>query len=104
MDGDQTPDPDVKKLFVLPGPKMAPEIALFNDPSVQSFIHDNYGLILNDFNSTLANIDHHDWFFHLATRVNQSKPTLIVESARAFVRAHSVEAGILVEQLKGALE
>ena len=83
IDGDQNPEPG-NNIFILPGPRERPEIALFCEPSVCAFIHDHYRINLNDFRASLANIDFHGWFERLGTRVNQSRATLIVECARGF--------------------
>jgi len=100
-DGDKNPTPR-ENIFKLPG-HLPPEKELLDHPEVAKYIQVTYGVNLQDFRATLADIDHHDWFRRLAERVNQNEENLLGEVARSY--AHGLaenEVTTLLSQLKEA--
>jgi predicted ATPase len=87
LDGDKAQTPKLS-VFKLPG-HLPPEKELFASKSVQDYAQAEYGVSLEDFQVSLAGVDHHEWCERLAQRINQQKEALVCELARAYVQAIS---------------
>ncbi len=100
-DADQGDDPK-KNIFKLPG-NAVPENELFSSDSVKGYMQETYGINLDDFAATLADVDHHEWLTRLADRVSQERSALTGEVARAYARGISeADASTLTDLLKEA--
>lgn len=90
-------------IYRLPGTQ-APEKELFSNAAVKEHMTSNYGVNLDDFMVTLAEVDHHDWFERLADHVSLDRSALICETSRVYARGVLENvANSLVMQLKESI-
>ena len=101
LDGDKQDQVKASEnIFALPG-KQSPELELYADENVQSFIKGKYGINLKDFVAGLYKEDHHLYFKELAKHLDQSESSLISEVVDAYTKNLSETLkSSLVEQLK----
>lgn len=100
-DGDKGASPG-DNIFKLPG-TLPPEKELFACNAVREFIQQTYGLNLNDFETGLTGVDHHQWFNRLSEFIHQENNALLREVARIYARSlPEVEALNLTTLLKEA--
>lgn len=101
-DADKGDNPK-KNIFKLPG-TMPPEKEIFQNTQIIDHINSIYGFDLTDFNATLADVDHHEWFERLASRIGQDKSALINELSRIYARnIPENDATTLIQLLKEAM-
>ena len=102
VDGD-TGDNPAENLFKLPG-TLPPEKEIFGSGAFSAHIENAYGCDLGDFGTSLQGVDHHEWFQKLADHVHQDRNALVVEGARAYVRALPVAEKLgLKDSLRAAI-
>lgn len=92
-----------ENLFKLPG-SQPPEKELFQNKAVREHLQNTYHLQLADFESSIADVDHHQWIERLADRISHTIPALTVELARIY--AHSlpeVEVDTLAKLIREAI-
>lgn len=107
LDADQNPIPR-ENIFTLPGnnqetTERAPEKEIFACSKVKEYLRDQHRLNLDDFQTSLVGIDHHDWFDKLAHRLSAREIALMTELAKVYVTSLSeLDRSSLVDQLKSA--
>lgn len=102
LDGDMNPTPR-ENLFKLPG-RLPPEKEIFASTTFATWLEQRYRTRLQDFQTQLPGIDHHEWLTKLAVHVRANKEALISESARAYVDGLTgVEKSSTQESLRSAL-
>lgn len=82
-DGDKNDSP-ADNIFKLPG-GLAPEKELLGSANVIDFFREKYEFDVPGFSATMRDIDHHEWFAHLAERISINKNALIQQSAECYV-------------------
>lgn len=101
LDGDQRATPR-DNIFKLPGDR-APERELFDNEAVKTHVREEYDTDLDDFCTSLAGVDHHQWFSRLAGHCSEERTTLLSGAARAYARTLSeTDVEGLIQQLKEA--
>lgn len=89
-----------ENLFKLPGTQ-APEKEMFNNSAVKAHILSTYGISIDDFATTLAGVDHHEWFNRLAQNIGQDEAALTREVARIYANnLPEAEVSTLITLLK----
>lgn len=88
LDGDMNAVPH-ENLFKLPG-TLPPEKEIFASATFTSWLERRYRTRLQDFQTQLSGIDHHQWLGKLATHVRANSDAMVSEAARAYVDGLSV--------------
>jgi hypothetical protein len=104
LDSDTPEAPEHRQLFIfkLPG-SQPPEKEVLACQAVKEYFQNQYALSIDDFLAANAGRDHHEYFTLLEEQTARSRPMLLGEAARVFVRTlPEAEVNILVEQLKDA--
>jgi hypothetical protein len=100
-DGDKEGDAS-ENIFKLPGDR-PPEEELFASPAIAELVKATYGLELDDFQTEISEMDHHDWCERLADRVGGDKSNVTWELARAYAKSlPESETETIVRLLKEA--
>ena len=101
-DADRGTDPS-NNIFALPGSE-PPEKEIFKNDVVKQYLERTYGIVMRDIEVSLNQIDHHDWFGHLAGTINHDKIALLNETSRLYAASLSEnDRTALTEQLKEAV-
>lgn len=109
LDADQNSS-DSKVIYTLPGNNLektdrAPEKEIFFCSKVKSHLQEVHGLNLDNFQASLAGVNHHDWFSKLALRLNMREVALITELSKVYVSTlPELLRSSLVDQLKAACQ
>lgn len=110
LDADQNISSSEKRLYTLPGNNTektdrSPEKEIFFCPKVKTHLQEEHGLNLDDFQASLAGVDHHDWFSKLALRLNMREVALITELSKVYVSTlPELFRSSLVDDLKAACQ
>jgi len=101
-DGDTPANPQ-QNLFKLPGTQ-PPEKEIFGSAAFTTLLRTEYGFDLADFRTSLADVNHHEWFGKLSEQIRVDRSALVAEGARIYVRAlPPTEKGSLCESLRAAI-
>ena len=106
LDADMPQFQDVKNnIFCLPGDEQQPpELIMFADPKIKTYVQEAYGINLADFTASINNLNPHGWLERLANQVSQMPDALLGELSRVYANAHENYAQAITEQLKATLK